>query len=71
MFVPKGPINNIPALVQIMTWWQAIIWTNDDPVHQHIYATLRGDGLINPVFSSNTDTSYEHKNVKFITSRTS
>ena len=23
-FVPKGPINNIPALVQIM----AIIWTN-------------------------------------------
>ena len=32
-FVTKGPINNIPALVQIMAWrrparWQAIIWTN-------------------------------------------
>ena len=38
---PKGPINNIPALVQIMAWrqpgeWrQAIIWTNVNPVHQH------------------------------------
>ena len=33
-FVPKGPINNMPALVQIMAWRrparrQAIIWTND------------------------------------------
>ena len=29
-FDPKGPINNIPALVQIMAWCrQAIIWTND------------------------------------------
>ena len=30
-FVPKGPINTIPALVQIMAWRrpQAIIWTND------------------------------------------
>ena len=30
-FVPKGPINNNPALVQIMapTRRQAIIWTND------------------------------------------
>ena len=29
--VPKGPINNIPALVQIMPWRQrhAIIWAND------------------------------------------
>ena len=31
-FVPRGPINNIPALVQIMalvpTRRQAIIWTN-------------------------------------------
>ena len=31
-FVPKGSINNIPTLVQIMAWdpgWhQAIIWTN-------------------------------------------
>ena len=22
-FVPKGPINNIPAVVQIMAWWRA------------------------------------------------
>ena len=33
-FVPTGPINNIPALVQIMalapTRRQDIIWTNDD-----------------------------------------
>ena len=29
-FVPKGPVNNIPALGQKMTWRrQAIIWTND------------------------------------------
>ena len=28
-FVPKGPINNIPALVQVMAWCRAaIIWTN-------------------------------------------
>ena len=27
-FVHKGPINNFPALVQIMAWhWQGIIWT--------------------------------------------
>ena len=31
-FVPKGQINNIPALVQMMSpdWRQAIIWTNDE-----------------------------------------
>ena len=28
-FVPWGPINNIPASVEIMAWRQAIIWTND------------------------------------------
>ena len=28
-FVPKGPNNNITALVQIMARRQAIIWTND------------------------------------------
>ena len=27
--VPVGQINNIPALVQIIVWRQAIIWTND------------------------------------------
>ena len=29
-FVPRGPINNIPTLIQVMAWRrQAIIWTND------------------------------------------
>ena len=32
-FVPKGPIDNIPALFQIKVLvpsrWQAIIWNND------------------------------------------
>ena len=28
-FVPKGPINDIQALVQIMAWRQAIVWTID------------------------------------------
>ena len=28
-FVPKAPINNVPALVQIMAILSAIIWTND------------------------------------------
>ena len=28
-FVLKGPINNIPALLQIVARRQAIIWTND------------------------------------------
>ena len=29
-FVPKGPINNIPALVQIMAWRQ----TGDKPLSE-------------------------------------
>ena len=32
-FVPKGPINNIPALVQIMAlglWGKVIVWTDDE-----------------------------------------
>ena len=32
-FVPKGPVNNIPTLVQIMAWYhpgvKPFIWTND------------------------------------------
>ena len=39
-FVPKGPIDNKPALVQIMAWRQAIIWTNDGLVYWCIYASL-------------------------------
>ena len=26
-YVPKGPINNNPALLQIMAWRQTVIWT--------------------------------------------
>ena len=38
---PKGPINNIPALVQIMAWWQqAIIWTSDGLVYWRINSSL-------------------------------
>ena len=32
-FVPKGPISNKWALVQVMHRRQAIIGTNADPVH--------------------------------------
>ena len=43
-FFPKGPIDNIPALVRIMAWRrkrrQAIIWTNGGLVYWHIYASL-------------------------------
>ena len=43
-FVPKGLIDNIPALVQIMAWRRiAIIWTNATPIHWRIYAALGGD----------------------------
>ena len=44
-FVPKGPIDNSPALVEIIAWHQAIISTNADPIHRHIYAALGGDEL--------------------------
>ena len=39
--VPKFPIDNKQALVQIMAWrLQAIIWTNDGQVYRGIYASL-------------------------------
>ena len=48
-FVRKGPIDNNPALVRnnglAPNRRQAIIWTNADPIHWHIYAALRGDEL--------------------------
>ena len=47
-FVPNDPINNIPALVQMMAWQQAIIWTNDGIVYWHLYASL---GLNEYMFS--------------------
>ena len=46
-FVPKGSIDNNPALVQVKALApnrrQAIIWTNADPVHWCIYAALGRD----------------------------
>ena len=33
-FVPKGPINNILALVQIMAWH----WTGDKPLSEQMMA---------------------------------
>ena len=47
-FVPKGSIDNIPALVQIMTWRRI----GDTPLSQpdsqtHICSTRGGDELIN------------------------
>ena len=32
---------------------QAIIWTNADPIHWHIYAALGGDELIACYFKNN------------------
>ena len=48
-FVCKCPVNNNPALVQIMTWpnrWQAIIWTNDSLVYWWIYSSFGLSELI-------------------------
>ena len=54
-FVPEGPIDIKSALVQVIAWRtadkplpdsrQAITWTNADPVHRRIYATVGGDEL--------------------------
>ena len=41
-FVPKGPINNIPALVQIMAWRRP----GDKPLSEPIYASLGLNELI-------------------------
>ena len=35
-FVPKGPINNTPALVQIMTWH----WPGDKPLSEPMMVSL-------------------------------
>ena len=42
-FVPKGPIDNKAAMVQVMAWHRkAITWTNADPIHWCIFAALGG-----------------------------
>ena len=51
-FVPKGPTDNNSALVLngsgdglTPNRWQAITWSNTDPVHWHIYVALWGGEL--------------------------
>ena len=48
-FVPKGSIDNKPALVSgnglSLNRRQAITWSNADPVYRRIYAALGGDEL--------------------------
>ena len=44
-FVPRGPVDNMSALVQVgnglaLNRWQYITWTNVDPVNLCIYAAL-------------------------------
>ena len=61
-FVPKDPIDNMPALVPVMAWLLtgAIAWTNADPIHQHMFAAIGGDesthwplGDLNKVYINN------------------
>ena len=40
LYVPQGLIDNMAALVQIMAWRQAIIWTNDAQGYWCKYASL-------------------------------
>ena len=61
--VPKVPVYNDPALVEIMAWQQAIIWTNTDLIHWGIYVALQRDESINKTpscaaYFSNTHSEY-------------
>ena len=41
-FIPGSPVNNKPALVQVLAWrWTGR--TNADPVHWRICAAIGGD----------------------------
>ena len=44
-FVSRSPIDNKPALVQVVACRQTITWTNADTVHQLIYAAPGGEDL--------------------------
>ena len=44
-YAPRSPIDNKPALVQVMARRQTITWTNDDPVQWRIYAAIGEDEL--------------------------
>ena len=65
-FVPKGPLNNILALVQIMAWRQAIIWTNDAQVYWCIYASLDLDMLKNQGWDKLTMFCKQHLQMLFL-----
>ena len=41
--VPRSPIDNKPALVQVMAWRRT--GANDDPIHWRIYAALGKDEM--------------------------
>ena len=38
--------------------WQAIIWTNADPIHWRIYAALGGDELMTMMLDQFTDMKF-------------
>ena len=44
-FIPKGPIDNKSALLQVMAWCRTGDKPLPDPVHQRIYAAPGGDDL--------------------------
>ena len=50
--VPKGPIDNNPALVRIMSWCRTgnKPWSNADTVHWHIYTAFGGDEFLSEYF---------------------
>ena len=45
-FVSTGQIGNESALVQVMDWRQAIVWTSADSFHRGIYAVLGREKLV-------------------------
>ena len=58
-FVPKGPINNNPALVQILAWR----WSSDKPLSEPIMVSLlRHICVIRPLsFKVNPQTTIAHR----------
>ena len=52
-FVPKGPINNIPALVQIMAWHRP----GDEPLSKPMMARLT-DAYMSHLASMRADSRF-------------
>ena len=44
--------------------WQAIIWTNADPIYWHIYAALGGDELTQ--YNNMADIGRRHFQINFL-----